>query len=109
GPGTLTYRWYRRSANGQLTPLPQTDPAIAIQPVQDQDLGEYVVAVGNECGTTLSRPAILTADPVLRILLVENTASILWSPVSNVVLEETESIGGFWTVVLNPPNPLHLA
>lgn len=109
GPGPLTYQWYRRSASGQLTPLPQTEPWLSVQPVQAHDLGEYIVAVGNQCGTTLSRPAILTTDPALQIFSVENTTALVWSPASNVVLQEAENLNGPWTAVLNPPIPFHLA
>jgi hypothetical protein len=109
GPGTLAYQWFRESPNGQRTALSQTNEHLTIQPVRSESAGEYVVAVSNECGTTWSRPAILTIEPKLQIFSVDNSTALVWSPESNLVLEEAENINGPWTVVLNPPIPFHLA
>jgi hypothetical protein len=102
GPGPLGYQWYHGN-----TPLAGANAdTLAIPNLRAEDAGEYHVLVSNDCGTRPSHSAILTLDPKLQIFSVANTATLIWSPAPNLVVESAPSVTGPWNIIPNAPNPL---
>jgi hypothetical protein len=110
GPGTLSYQWYRdglpltaeRRRSGVNT------PALTVSALQADDAGMHRVLIRNDCGQAWSLPAILSLRPDLQIFTTQNTTTLLWSD-PQVVLEQSETIGGPWTPVPGATSPFNPA
>jgi hypothetical protein len=101
GHGFVAYQWYFQN---NLIVGAQTD-TLTIPSVGANNVGEYLVRVGSQCGSATSHVAILTLDRKLQIFSSAAKATLIWSPATNLFLETAETVNGPWTVVLNPPNP----
>jgi hypothetical protein len=104
GHGFVAYQWYFQN---NLIVGAQTD-TLTIPTVGEQNVGEYYVRIGSQCGSVTSRVATLTLDQKLQILSSAAATTLIWPPDANVVVETADSVNGPWAMIPNPPNPFDI-
>lgn len=111
----LKYQWYRHPGDQPLGQDPSgriagtTSATLALQNLSAADVGEYWVEVSNNCGSVLSRRAVLTLDRKLVIIAPQSSPILIWPLDAKVLLETSLRPNGPWYVVPNPPNPFDIS